>query len=134
MVRSISYLNMNIKNRLLVSICILYQVHSLSARGNYYVDGTCTGPTKQFVLQEINSAVERANNASLAVGSPVIQPIPVVRTFINWLFAASPITSLYSTYGGGGGSISSVGIKNLVYNPGPASDADQNDVVRLSIV
>ena len=109
-------------------------MHSISASGNYYVDGTCTGTTKQFVLQEINSAVQRAKNASLAVGSPAIQPTPVVRTFINWLFAAAPITSLYSTYGGGGGLISTVGIKNLVYNPGPASDAGQNDVVRLSIV
>ena len=125
---------MNIKNRILVFICILYQVHSINARGNYYVDGTCTGTTKQFVLQEINSAVQRAKNASLAVGSPAIQPTPVVRTFINWLFAAAPITSLYSTYGGRGGLISTVGIKNLVYNPGPASDAGQNDVVRLSIV
>lgn len=108
---------MNVKDRILVFIYILYHVHSISAIGNYYVDGTCTGTTKQFVLQEINSAVERANNASLGLGSAGIQPAPAVLSFISWLFAAAPITSLYDTFGGGGASPTSpynVGIKNLV--------------------
>ena len=127
---------MNIKDRILVFIYTLYHVHSISAVGNYYLDGTCTGTTKQFVLQEINHAVERAQNASLGVGTPAVQPTPVVRSFINWLFAAAPITSLYDTYGGGGNSQYSpitFGIKNLVYNSGAATNAGPYDVVRLFI-
>lgn len=129
---------MNIKDGFLFFIYILYQVHSISARGEYYVDGTCTGTTRQFVLQEITSAIQRANHASIGVGSPTVQPSPTVRTFINWLFAAAPITSLYTVFGGGGQlpgiPVPNVGIKNLVYNQGLSSWAGQFDVVRLSIV
>lgn len=126
------------KSGILVIIGILFQVQSISARGYYFIDETCQGPTKQFAAQEIAMAIQRADAASIGVGTPTLRPIPIVQKFISWLFAQTPITSLYYLYGGGGGlPVPNVGIKNLRYNPEPISATNKpnaNDVVGLSIL
>jgi len=107
-----------------IVIGIAFQVHSITAPGLCFLDSTCSGSTKAFVLQEMGLAIQLAEEAS----KDLYPATSAALTFFNYMFAEEPITSLWAVFGGGQAA-NLVGLKNLQYSAGDPTTAGAYDIV-----